>query len=31
MMRKAAEGSWDVGVAAAGALLAEALAKYYGL
>jgi hypothetical protein len=31
MMRKAAEGSWGAGVGAAGTLLAQALAKYYGL
>ena len=31
MMKKAAEGSWGAGVGAAGTLLAQALAKYYGL
>lgn len=31
MMKKAAEGSWEVGVGAAGTLLAQAIAKYYGL
>jgi hypothetical protein len=31
MMRKAADGSWGVGVGAASNLLAQAIAKYYGL
>ncbi len=31
MVQKAADGSWDVGVGAAGGLLAQAIAKYYGL
>jgi len=31
MMMKAAQGTWDVGIAAAGTMLADALAKYYGL
>jgi hypothetical protein len=31
MVKKAAEGSWGVGVGAAGTLLAQALSKYYGL
>jgi len=30
MMGKAADGSWKVGVGAAGSLLAQAIAKYYG-
>jgi hypothetical protein len=30
MMMKAAEGSWGAGVGAAGALIAQAIAKYYG-
>lgn len=30
MMRKAAEGSWSIGLAAAGNLLAQAISKYYG-
>ncbi|MCB9774859.1 MAG: hypothetical protein H6750_11115 [Nitrospiraceae bacterium] len=30
MVQKAADGSWDVGVGAAGGLLAQAIAKYYG-
>src|SRR5262249_31786064 len=30
MMKKAAEGSWGVGVGAAGTLLAQAITKYYG-
>ncbi|MDP3541138.1 MAG: hypothetical protein Q8T11_01570 [Elusimicrobiota bacterium] len=31
MIQKAANGSWEVGVAAAGTLLSQALAKYYGI
>jgi len=31
MMGKAAEGSWNISLAAAGNLLAKAIAKYYGL
>ncbi|MEP7153296.1 MAG: hypothetical protein ABI856_16460, partial [Nitrospira sp.] len=31
MMMKAAEGSWKVGIGAAGTLLAQAISKYYGL
>ncbi|AYO54406.1 AbiTii domain-containing protein [Acinetobacter wuhouensis] len=31
MIGKAANGSWDVGIAVAGTLLAEAISKYYGL
>lgn len=31
MIGKAASGAWQIGIAAAGALLAQALAKYYGL
>lgn len=31
MVGKAASGSWDIGVGAAGNLLAEAISKYYGL
>jgi AbiTii len=31
MIRKAADGSWGVGVGAAGNLLAQAIGKYYGL
>jgi hypothetical protein len=31
MAKKAAEGSWKIGVAAAGNLLARAIAGYYGL
>ncbi len=31
MMQKAADGSWGIGVGAAGNLLAQAIAKYYGL
>lgn len=31
MMGKAADGSWKIGLAAAGNLLAQAIAKYYGL
>jgi hypothetical protein len=31
MVAKAAQGSWDIGVNAAGSLLAQAIAKYYGL
>ena len=31
MIQKAAEGVWDVGVAAAGALLAQGISKFYGL
>jgi hypothetical protein len=31
MMAKAADGSWGAGVGAAGTLLAQAIAKYYGL
>jgi hypothetical protein len=30
MVSKAANGTWDVGVTAAGTILAEAIAKYYG-
>lgn len=30
MMGKAADGSWKIGVGAAGSLLAQAIAKYYG-
>ena len=29
MVKKAADGSWNVGVGAAGGLLAQAIAKYY--
>ncbi len=31
MMRKAANGTWTIGLGAAGNLLAHAIAKYYGL
>ncbi len=31
MMKKAADGSWQVGLGAAGNLLAQAISKYYGL
>ena len=31
MIGKAAEGSWQIGLGAAGNLLAQAIAKYYGL
>lgn len=31
MMQKAAEGSWNIGLGAAGNLLANGIAKYYGL
>ncbi len=31
MMGKAAEGTWKIGLGAAGTLLAQAIAKYYGL
>lgn len=31
MMQKAADGSWGIGIGAAGNLLAQAIAKYYGL
>lgn len=31
MVQKAADGSWNIGVGAAGGLLAQAIAKYYGL
>lgn len=31
MIKKAAEGSWGAGVGAAGSLLGQAIAKYYGL
>ncbi|QNB06018.1 hypothetical protein G5S34_03960 [Herbaspirillum frisingense] len=31
MIMKAASGSWNVGIAAAGGLIADALGKYYGL
>ncbi|MFQ5863376.1 MAG: hypothetical protein ACE5IC_09695 [Candidatus Brocadiales bacterium] len=31
MMQKAADGSWGIGIGAAGNLLARAIAKYYGL
>jgi len=31
MMKKAADGSWGVGIGAAGNLLAQFIAKYYGL
>lgn len=31
MVQKAADGGWSVGVGAAGSLLAQAVAKYYGL
>lgn len=31
MMQKAADGSWGIGISAAGNLLAQAIAKYYGL
>ena len=30
MVSKALDGSWNVGVGAAGSLLAEAIGKYYG-
>jgi AbiTii len=31
MIAKAADGSWNIGIGAAGNLLAQAIAKYYGL
>ena len=31
MMEKAANGSWKIGIGAAGTLLAQAISKYYGL
>jgi hypothetical protein len=31
MMKKAAQGTWQIGIGAAGKLLAEAISKYYGL
>jgi hypothetical protein len=31
MMQKAANGSWQIGLGAAGNLLAGAIAKYYGI
>jgi hypothetical protein len=31
MMGKAADGSWEIGIGTAGNLLAQAIAKYYGL
>lgn len=31
MMGKAANGTWDIGIATAGTLLADSLAKFYGL
>lgn len=31
MVKKAAEGTWNVGVAAAGSLVSQAISKYYGL
>lgn len=31
MMQKAADGSWKIGIGAAGSFLAQAIAKYYGL
>ena len=31
MMKKASEGSWNVGIAVAGNLLSQTLSKYYGL
>ena len=31
MMQKAASGSWQIGLGAAGNLLARAIAKYYGI
>lgn len=31
MMKKAADGGWDIGISVAGTLLAQAIAKYYGL
>jgi hypothetical protein len=31
MVRKAADGSWKIGIGAAGSFLAQAIAKYYGL
>lgn len=31
MMGKAANGSWEIGIATAGTLLAEAISKFYGL
>jgi hypothetical protein len=31
MVKKAADGGWSVGVGAAGSILAQAIAKYYGL
>ncbi len=31
MMHKAAQGSWQIGIGAAGKLLAEVISKYYGL
>lgn len=31
MMKKAAQGTWDIGVAAAGGLLSEVLMRFYGL
>ncbi|PVY24719.1 hypothetical protein C7413_126108 [Paraburkholderia silvatlantica] len=31
MLMKAASGTWNIGIAAAGGFLAEALGKYYGI
>jgi hypothetical protein len=31
MIQKASDGSWEVGIQAAGALLGQAIAKYYGI
>lgn len=31
MVKKAAQGTWQIGIGAAGGLLAEAISKYYGL
>lgn len=31
MMGKAANGSWDIGIATAGTLLAQSIASFYGL
>lgn len=31
MMRKASEGTWGIGVAAGGGLLAQIISKFYGL
>ena len=31
MIQKAADGSWNIGIGAAGTLLADAISRYYGL